>query len=113
MYVSYTSRAARRGFGRPRMATLGGSASVAQLVEHFTRNEGVSGSSPLGGFEKFLLKRRFALSAFALRRELENDLFLTPSANRFRGVSNLAAVAPSATGGWYAAATHRRAELPL
>jgi hypothetical protein len=38
---------------------------------------------------------------------------LTPSANRFRGVSNLAAVAPSATGGWYAAATHRRAELPL
>ena len=24
-------------------------AAVAQLVEHFTRNEGVSGSSPLGG----------------------------------------------------------------
>ena len=31
------------------MATLGGSASVAQLVEHFTRNEGVSGSNPLVG----------------------------------------------------------------
>jgi hypothetical protein len=25
-------------------------AGVAQLVEHFTRNEGVSGSSPLAGF---------------------------------------------------------------
>ena len=31
------------------LATLRGPASVAQLVEHFTRNEGVSGSSPLGG----------------------------------------------------------------
>ena len=29
-------------------------ATVAQLVEHFTRNEGVSGSNPLGGFRKCL-----------------------------------------------------------
>ena len=44
MYVSYTPRADRRGLGHPWMATLGGPAAVAQLVEHFTRNEGVSGS---------------------------------------------------------------------
>src|SRR5215207_3163959 len=49
MYVSYTPLADRRRLGHPWMATLGASASVAQLVEHFTRNEGVSGSSPLGG----------------------------------------------------------------
>jgi hypothetical protein len=49
MYVSYTPRAYRRRLGHPWMATLGGPAAVAQLVEHFTRNEGVSGSNPLGG----------------------------------------------------------------
>src|SRR5215207_11586834 len=49
MYVSYTPRAYLRGLGHPWMATLGGPAAVAQLVEHFTRNEGVSGSNPLGG----------------------------------------------------------------
>jgi hypothetical protein len=27
-------------------------AAVAQLVEHFTRNEGVSGSNPLGGSDE-------------------------------------------------------------
>jgi hypothetical protein len=37
MYVSYTPRADRRGPGPPWMATLGDSAAVAQLVEHFTR----------------------------------------------------------------------------
>jgi hypothetical protein len=30
-------------------------ADVAQLVEHFTRNEGVPGSSPGVGFGKFLV----------------------------------------------------------
>ncbi len=35
------------GFGQG--AILRPPAAVAQLVEHFTRNEGVSGSSPLGG----------------------------------------------------------------
>jgi hypothetical protein len=29
-------------------------AGVAQLVEHFTRNEGVSGSNPLAGFSRYV-----------------------------------------------------------
>src|SRR4051794_26227117 len=39
-------RPGRRGYPRARPA------DVAQLVEHFTRNEGVSGSSPLVGSSK-------------------------------------------------------------
>ena len=49
----------RRGRGRRRAlggATLARPADVAQLVEHFTRNEGVAGSSPAVGFA---LERRF------------------------------------------------------
>ena len=47
-------------------------ADVAQLVEHFTRNEGVPGSSPGVGFEKALLISAFRAStvAAALRNRL-------------------------------------------
>ena len=46
------------GWGRPRRQRIGlapalhsdGRADVAQLVEHFTRNEGVRGSNPRVGF---------------------------------------------------------------
>ena len=44
-------------------------AEIAQLVEHFTRNEGVEGSSPFFGLEKDLVNilsvfiRSFAVAA--------------------------------------------------
>src|SRR2546421_7928482 len=44
--------------GRTR-ATDSRDADVAQLVEHFTRNEGVRGSSPRVGFEEFLQSSLF------------------------------------------------------
>ncbi len=34
-------------------------AEIAQLVEHFTRNEGVVGSSPIFGFDRERIKKRF------------------------------------------------------
>ncbi len=40
---------------RPVSLGFGAPADVAQLVEHFTRNEGVSGSNPLGGSLSLLL----------------------------------------------------------
>src|SRR5216684_3109275 len=45
--------ALRRAMGRSRLGELGWPrpADVAQLVEHFTRNEGVPGSSPGVGFQ--------------------------------------------------------------
>jgi hypothetical protein len=46
-----------RSLGR-KAATLRGLADVAQLVEHFTRNEGVPGSSPGVGFVT-QVRRRF------------------------------------------------------
>ncbi len=33
-------------------------AEIAQLVEHFTRNEGVAGSSPVFGFQEMAYLRR-------------------------------------------------------
>jgi hypothetical protein len=52
------ARAAQSRFCRQRLSCPGwrllakapANADVAQLVEHFTRNEGVSGSNPLVGF---------------------------------------------------------------
>ena len=35
-------------------------AEIAQLVEHFTRNEGVVGSSPIFGFDRERIKNAFA-----------------------------------------------------
>jgi hypothetical protein len=40
------------GRSRPKIPEIPASADVAQLVEHFTRNEGVPGSSPGVGSEK-------------------------------------------------------------
>jgi hypothetical protein len=37
---------------RPKIQEIPANADVAQLVEHFTRNEGVPGSSPGVGFSK-------------------------------------------------------------
>ena len=42
------------------------SAEIAQLVEHFTRNEGVVGSSPIFSFSKFKLSVKLAGSFFNL-----------------------------------------------
>ncbi len=42
---------------RPRIREIPANADVAQLVEHFTRNEGVPGSSPGVGSEEALLRR--------------------------------------------------------
>ena len=56
------------GWRRPRRQRIGlapalhsdGLADVAQLVEHFTRNEGVRGSNPRVGFVEHLEMRVFA-----------------------------------------------------
>jgi hypothetical protein len=45
---------------------LGRSADVAQLVEHFTRNEGVPGSSPGVGFKDPLETAGFFVAASKL-----------------------------------------------
>jgi hypothetical protein len=42
------------GPGTRKIREIPASADVAQLVEHFTRNEGVPGSSPGVGSEKYL-----------------------------------------------------------
>jgi hypothetical protein len=47
------------------------SAEIAQLVEHFTRNEGVVGSSPIFSFEKKPWKRRVS-GAFVVSRQLSD-----------------------------------------
>ena len=40
---------------KPKIQEIPANADVAQLVEHFTRNEGVRGSSPRVGSEKALV----------------------------------------------------------
>ena len=45
------------------------SAEIAQLVEHFTRNEGVVGSSPIFSFEKKPWKRKVS-GAFVVSGQL-------------------------------------------
>ena len=47
--------------GRCKIQEIPASADVAQLVEHFTRNEGVPGSSPGVGSRKAPLRRSFCL----------------------------------------------------
>ena len=56
------------GPGTRKIRKIPASADVAQLVEHFTRNEGVPGSSPgVGSGRKVLLESMFWPSAFAAR----------------------------------------------
>ena len=45
---------------KPPIDSIGEDADVAQLVEHFTRNEGVPGSSPGVGSEKAPQMARFS-----------------------------------------------------
>jgi hypothetical protein len=45
---------------RRKIQEIPASADVAQLVEHFTRNEGVPGSSPGVGFRKSLVIGHFS-----------------------------------------------------
>ena len=56
------------------------SAEIAQLVEHFTRNEGVVGSSPIFSFEKKPWKRRVS-GAFVVSGQL-SDLSIEAQNNR-------------------------------
>ena len=51
------TRAARNPYGSQRIREIPANADVAQLVEHFTRNEGVPGSSPGVGSEKSAASR--------------------------------------------------------
>ncbi len=58
---SCCTRAARIATGARQIREIPASADVAQLVEHFTRNEGVPGSSPGVGLENALEIRGFSL----------------------------------------------------
>ena len=50
------------------------SAGIAQSVEHFTRNEGVVGSSPISSFSKNSVKRDFPV--FGIVPFLVTDIFI-------------------------------------
>jgi hypothetical protein len=62
--MAFASRARHVGRGGPRKARWGryphGRADVAQLVEHFTRNEGVRGSNPRVGYREGLQMQAFS-----------------------------------------------------
>ena len=72
-------------------------ADVAQLVEHFTRNEGVGGSSPPVGFVDRVLADYFAAwnetdageRAALLERSVAEDVELLDPRGRWRGVAGL------------------------
>ncbi len=50
------------------------SAGIAQSVEHFTRNEGVVGSSPISSFSKNSVKRDFPV--FGIVPFVVTDIFI-------------------------------------